>query len=207
MPGEIMVDRFTHYLETHRDLHFPHKHSFYHLVYFTGGVGKHSIDFVPFAVKPGQIYFMVPGQVHSWNFTGDPEGYIVNFSERFIQSLVTDPRYLERFSFFSGIASEQLINLPKKERENIVDLFEKLLQEQTPGKENAEDMMRALLIQLFIEVGRCQAPRHKEQSAQYNSVLLHTFKKLVDHPLQGKKVNERLCIAFVCYAQSPECFV
>jgi AraC family transcriptional activator of pobA len=190
MPGEIMVDRFTHYLETHRDLHFPHKHSFYHLVYFTGGVGKHSIDFVPFAVKPGQIYFMVPGQVHSWNFTGDPEGYIVNFSERFIQSLVTDPRYLERFSFFSGIASEQLINLPKKERENIVDLFEKLLQEQTPGKENAEDMMRALLIQLFIEVGRCQAPRHKEQSAQYNSVLLHTFKKLVDIHYKEKKLTK-----------------
>lgn len=190
-PGaEIMVDRFDHYLEAHRDLYFPHKHSFYHLVYFTSGTGKHSIDFVPFNVKAGQIYFMVPGQVHTWNFNGDPEGYIINFSESFIQSFVTDPRYLESFMFFSGVAGEQLINLPKKERETIESILEKILHEHGNQKENAENLVRVLLIELFIRVSRCQEPHRKEKTTQYNSVLLGNFKKLVDRHYKEKKLTK-----------------
>jgi AraC family transcriptional activator of pobA len=190
LPGEIMVDRFDHYLRAHRDLYFPHKHSFYHLVYFANGSGKHSIDFVPFTLKSGQIYFMVPGQVHSWDFNGDPDGYIINFSERLVQAFVTDPRYLEKFSFFSGIAGEQVINLPKKEREHIEIIFEKILHEQVSAKENGTDMIRALLIQLFVEVERCREPHQKKQVTQYNSMLLHSFKKLVDLHYKEKKLTK-----------------
>ncbi|MEJ7682129.1 MAG: AraC family ligand binding domain-containing protein [Segetibacter sp.] len=81
-PSDFMADHFDHYLEVHKDLHFPHKHSFYHLVYFTKGTGSHSIDFVRFPVEPGQIYFMVPGQVHTWEFETEPNGFIVNFSDQ-----------------------------------------------------------------------------------------------------------------------------
>lgn len=190
LSDEIMIDRLGHYLETHRDLYFPHKHSFYHLVYFAEGSGKHSIDFIPFPVKTGQIYFMVPGQVHTWNFNGDPEGYIINFSEKFITALVTDPRYLERFSFFSGIANQQVIHFPKKEREKIGLLFEKLLAEYTGKKENAEDMMRVLLIELLIETARCQEPSAKNTVTHYNSLLLHNFQKLVDLHYKEKKLTK-----------------
>lgn len=188
--AEIMADHFTHYLQTHRDLYFPHKHSFYHLVYFKNGSGKHSIDFVPFSVRAGQVYFMIPGQVHTWNFAGDPEGYIINFSDRFIQSFVTDPRYLEKFAFFSGIATEQLINLPKKEREGIEMIFEKILEELHHKKENADDLVRVLLIGLFIRLARCQEPDHKAKTAPYNSVLLNNFRKLVDQHYKEKKLTK-----------------
>ena len=68
-------------------MHFPHKHSFYHLVFFTAGAGCHSIDFDRFAIQTNQIYFMIPGQVHTWEFEGDMEGYVVNFSTAFFQSV------------------------------------------------------------------------------------------------------------------------
>ena len=65
LPNDFVADHFAHYLDEHTNLHFPLKHSFYHLVYFSKGSGSHSIDFVKFNVERGQIYFMIPGQVHS----------------------------------------------------------------------------------------------------------------------------------------------
>ncbi|RZL97837.1 MAG: AraC family transcriptional regulator, partial [Pedobacter sp.] len=70
----FMADEFAHYLEQHPHLSFPHKHSFYHLVYFIKAAGRHSIDFVEFDAKSGQLYFMNPGQVHTWNFKGSIQG-------------------------------------------------------------------------------------------------------------------------------------
>src|SRR5581483_148493 len=118
-PKDFMADRFAHYLEEHKNLHFPHKHSFYHLVYFSKGSGSHSIDFVHFPVVTGQLYFMTPGQVHSWDFTGGMDGFIVNFSEQYINDFIANPRYLDQFVFFSGIAHEQVIVIPAADREAI----------------------------------------------------------------------------------------
>ena len=102
---DLLIDRFGAYLEKHyHHLHRPHRHSFYHLVLFTKGKGTHTIYFEKFSVRPFQIYFMVPGQVHSWHFEGEVDGYIVHFNEVLFTSFLQNGHYLERFHFFNGIA-------------------------------------------------------------------------------------------------------
>ncbi|MHA4808680.1 AraC family ligand binding domain-containing protein [Flavitalea flava] len=64
IPEEIIAMRFGEYLSTRNYLFHAHRHTFYHVVYFSKGAGRHSIDFAGFPVEPGQIYFMNPGQVH-----------------------------------------------------------------------------------------------------------------------------------------------
>src|SRR3954469_14578985 len=74
----LLVERFGAYLYRHpHSLHHAHRHSFYHLVLFTKGGGTHTIDFNQFKVIPYQIYSMIPGQVHSWDFKGTMDGYII----------------------------------------------------------------------------------------------------------------------------------
>src|SRR5688572_26901093 len=87
-PGdEFFIDRFANYLARHyHNLHWPHRHSFFHLVLFTKGSGSHTIDFSRYDVKPNQVYFMMPGQVHGWEFKGKVDGYIINFSDSFLKS-------------------------------------------------------------------------------------------------------------------------
>jgi quercetin dioxygenase-like cupin family protein len=67
---------------------FPHKHNFYHFVFFTKGSGNHLIDFEKHEVEAFQLYFMAPGQVHTWNFKGDEEGFVVNFDPEYFQSFL-----------------------------------------------------------------------------------------------------------------------
>ena len=189
-PKDFIADNFAHYLDEHTNLHFPHKHSFYHLVYFLKGTGSHSIDFINFNVEAGQIYFMVPGQVHSWNFATKPDGYIVNFSEQYIHALIADPRYLDQFSFFSGIASEQVITIPGKGREQVEKILETVIRESNSKEILKDDFARTALLQLLILVSRYAIKADGKQPGNTNSVMLRNFQKLIDRYYKEKKLTK-----------------
>ena len=120
---DILISRFAEYLAVHKNLFIPHKHSFYHLVCFTQGGGSQTIDFEYVAVKPHQIYFMVPGQVHNWNFEGKVDGYIINFSAAFFQSFLLKAGYLDELPFFSGIVADSVIDIPADIQPTIINGF------------------------------------------------------------------------------------
>src|ERR1700761_2426928 len=123
---DIQISRFAPYLDIHPNLHSPHKHNFYHLVLFTEGSGSHAIDFTSFKVKPFQVYFMIPGQVHSWSFEGRVDAYVINFSGQFFQSLLLNPDYLQQFAFFDGVAENSVIDLPGDMHAAVRQLFERM---------------------------------------------------------------------------------
>jgi AraC family transcriptional activator of pobA len=175
---DIIVSRFAPYLAHHKNLHAAHRHTFYHLVLFTQGTGSHTIDFESFKVKPYQIYFMIPGQVHSWNFAGFTDGYVINFSSSFFNTFLLNPAYPENFSFFSGDLKDAVINLPEALHARILALFEEIIKEsESTGAQNA-DMIRLLMLQLFILTARLSS--NNSGPASYNKTLLKNFQKLVD---------------------------
>ena len=175
---DILISRFAEYLATHKNLFIPHKHSFYHLVYFTVGGGSQTIDFEYVAVKPHQIYFMVPGQVHNWNFEGEVDGYIINFSAAFFQSFLLKAGYLDELPFFSGIVADSVIDIPTDAQTVIIRLFEDLVNEDESKQLLKADMIRATLLKLFITVSRL-ANKHQDVPA-YNYTLLRNFQKLIE---------------------------
>jgi AraC family transcriptional activator of pobA len=178
---DILISRFAPYLETHKNLSATHRHSFYHLVLFTAGSGMHTIDFESFDVKPGQIYFMVPGQVHSWGFDGPTDGYIINFSASYIQSFLLQHGYLDSFSFFSGNPADAVVNLPDETYTAIKLLFEAILTEVAQPAVSANDMIRLLMLQLFIRVNRLSSNPVSNGNLSYNQTLLKSFKNLIEH--------------------------
>jgi AraC family transcriptional activator of pobA len=111
VPGILIGEPFAAYLKAHPNLHLPHRHSFYHIVFFTEGDGYHTIDFEKFGVEAGQIYFMIPGQVHSWNFKSKADGFVINFSPDLFESFLRNDLYLERFNFLRGVAKESVCHL------------------------------------------------------------------------------------------------
>jgi AraC family transcriptional regulator, transcriptional activator of pobA len=187
---DFVADYFAHYLDTHQNLHFPHKHSFYHLVYFSKGSGSHSIDFVNFPVEAGQIYFMIPWQVHSWDFKTMPDGYIVNFSEQFMSALVSNPRYLDQFHFLSGTAKDQVITIPKKEKNKIEQTLDLIVKEGNSSLPLKDDFTRTALIQLLIQISRYPVPNNGKLKSSFNSVLLRNFQKLIELHYKEKKLSK-----------------
>jgi AraC-like DNA-binding protein len=177
---DLLIARFSEYLEGHKDIRFPHRHSFYHLAFFTGGGGSHTIDFERFPVKAGQLYFMVPGQVHSWFFSGKIEGYVMNVSAAFFNAFLQDDNYVEKFPFFSGVSAEGVVQLPKQDIPVITVLFENMLTEINKPAAYGVDMLRLLTLEMFIKVGRATNPAAGKQELPHNYLLLRNFRKLVE---------------------------
>ncbi|TSJ43338.1 helix-turn-helix domain-containing protein [Mucilaginibacter corticis] len=177
---DLLISRFAPYLKSHRNLHLAHKHSFYHLVFFTKGDGSQTIDFQQVPVKPFQIYFMIPGQVHNWAFKGEVDGYIINFSVPFFQSFLLKANYLEEFPFFTGIVDDAVIDIPAASQQKIISLFEDLIRESEEPNVLADDMVRAMMLQLFISVARLSMTTVNKTIPPYNYTLLRSFQKLIE---------------------------
>jgi AraC family transcriptional activator of pobA len=177
---DILISRFAPYLQVHKNLHRPHRHTFYHLVLFTQGAGTHTIDFENFPVKPFQIYFMIPGQVHSWNFDGEVDGYVINFSVSFFQSFLLKSDYLQSFSFFGGRPLDAVIELPDTLKPEIVGLFEKLIEVSEDSRWMGVDLAKTIMLQLFILINMERSTYHPSNLTSYNYTLLKNFQKLID---------------------------
>lgn len=176
----IIAEPFAAYLKVHPNLHRAHRHSFYHIVLFTEGKGFHTIDFEQFPVQTGQIYFMAPGQVHSWNFKDDVDGYIINFSGEIFSALVAKGQYLEQFSFLRGVAKESVFKLKGTVLDEAKKVFEHVIKEGSQIDGYSQDMIRALLVQLFIAVSRVTPASLPPKAMKQNMLILHNFRKLVD---------------------------
>jgi len=178
--SDILVSRFAEYAQAHHHLHYPHRHNFYHIVLFTKGGGTHAIDFENFEVRPYQIYFMIPGQVHSWDFEGEVDGYVINFSTSFFQSFLLRPDYLENFVFFNGSLSQAVIDIPSAKQQHVGSVFEQILLEATNQERFGNDLLRTLLLQIFIVVSRTITEQDVPVVSTYNQVLLRNFRLLID---------------------------
>ena len=154
MAREMIAEQFAPYLKIHPNLANPHRHSFYHIVLFTKGKGYHTIDFEKFKVVPGQIYFMSPGQVHSWHFDGEVDGYVINFSADIFHNFLANGQYLEQFTFFRSIAQESVFRLSEQSYPAVKKSIQNIIKElHTPAFSNV-DMVRLHLLELFIAVQR-----------------------------------------------------
>lgn len=64
----------------------PHSHPYYYeLILLTDGAGKHRIELEEYEVQPGMVFWLNPGQVHCWDFSRIPEGYVLMFRQECLQ--------------------------------------------------------------------------------------------------------------------------
>ncbi|MCG8387131.1 MAG: helix-turn-helix transcriptional regulator [Cytophagales bacterium] len=83
----------------------PHKHDGYHeLIFLSRGSGTHTIDDHVFEVRPTVGFYLKPGQVHCWDFSQVPEGFVILFKEQFMDSYSST---LSRLFMVPGIFDHQ----------------------------------------------------------------------------------------------------
>lgn len=72
------VSRFKEVIKKTR----PHKHDeYFELIFLKEGEGFHSIEDEKFVISVPEFYFLKPGQLHFWQFTAIPKGFVILFKE------------------------------------------------------------------------------------------------------------------------------
>ncbi|MBA5791838.1 helix-turn-helix domain-containing protein [Flavobacterium sp. xlx-214] len=170
-----------HLQNNHSRIEKAHKHNFYAVFLFTKGFGTHEIDFNKYEVKPGSVFFLYPGQTHSWELSDDIDGYLFFHSEEFYEiNYVRNS--IKDYPFFESNTTEKCVHLNLEQKEFIEKIFVSIYQESLQNQWKKKQLILSYLTQLYIHLNRyieTHSAINFTELRHYQS-LFAKFEKLVD---------------------------
>ena len=143
---------FKSHLKDHfHSISRAHKHDFFLTVIFTAGSGTHEIDFSTFPIKAGSVFMMSPGQVHSWRFSEDIDGFIFFHSQEFFDQHYA-ARSVYQFPFFYSTQNVPSLDLEPKQAEKLVSRFEELCYENLYENDLVRQKVVALVDLIYLDL-------------------------------------------------------
>lgn len=160
----------------------PHKHdAYFELIYLSQGAGFHWIDEDKFQITPPVVFFL-SGQLHYWEMTEIPKGYVMLFRNGFFdkKDLVNLVRSLE-----------DTVYVNPSEDDNLDFIFNEMEREYSnPSKNSVE------LIQGYLQVALVKLLRHKHKASvtviSNGQEVFRKFQHFIQQakPVSNLKVNQ-----------------
>jgi AraC-like DNA-binding protein len=146
----------------------PHKHDEYHeIIFLTEGDGFHTVDLNSFRVKPSQLFLVKAGEVHFWEFTDIPKGFVMIFRRDFLVHF-TSSEIISGFEQFHN----SLIKLNNSQSNSINHIFE-----QIEAEYQNEELYSDHMIASFIEILLAKMVRFSERNQK---MRIGSDQRLVD---------------------------
>ncbi len=143
-----------------------HSHTFYLVMWLAQGSGTHTIDFRTYTIAPNQLYFLTPGQVHSWALSPDTRGYNLFIDANFFRGRFGNR--LQQYPFFHSHQHQPLLEAGDK-RTFFSDLFTYAYEEYEQRQPNRPDVFLSFVHILLETANRL-----------YNQQLIGTDTHLYD---------------------------
>lgn len=180
-------DFYSNDLESHLKkngdvVYKPHKHNFYLCILFTEGTGIHEIDFNAYTVEPGSVFFLKPGQTHSWRFDCKPKGYLFFHTQDFYE-LSFSNRLLNQFPFYFSQKNTPSLVLSTNQILGLNNKFEELNKEYYQKLPYQEIKITSIVNTIYIDLARCyidSKPKEVKSSLRYIETL-RSLEKEIEH--------------------------
>ena len=134
----------------------PHVHEFYQIIWFRHGHGTHHVDFVDYPVSDNSIFFIAPGQIHSFDGVTDYEGVVIHFNASFMADEETSESVFLKYDVFNAYDSLPFYKVSNEEAERLMVFVNEMNREYSlTGAFAHKDYMQYLLRLFLIRVQRC----------------------------------------------------
>lgn len=162
----LKVSRFKEVIKRTK----PHKHDgYYELICIADGEGFHQVEMETFPIQAPELFFLKPNQVHCWQFTAIPKGYVLLFKEEFFDP-VTEAPILNLIRNLNTIT-----RISMAEQLSLVGLFEEMRKEfEKPGA-FTKDLISGYLRAIFVRI--LQLSQVEESSPKSEDSLFRKFQK------------------------------
>ena len=155
----------------------PHKHNKYlEIIYFVKGSGFHHLDMKSHVIKPPLLFLVKKDEVHHWEITTKPQGYVIIIKESFLEK--TLDKYI----------NTQLVKLGNCQKIRVNDddsslgcLFEALCWEMKQvqlNQETVEGGVKAILSKM-VHYASAQGSENSDKTAQFVNLLSENLKNNV----------------------------
>ena len=131
-----------------------HVHSFYEILWFQKGTGRHTVDFTDYQVKPGTIFFLSPGQIHHFDVRERYKGIAIKMCTDLLKSSSPDNLFLQYNSFHTYDSTPYyIIDEPSaRELQTLVDEME--MESQRYGEFGNTELLKSLLCIFLVKIQR-----------------------------------------------------
>lgn len=159
----------------------PHIHSFYQIIWFTKGDGKHFVDFNEFEVSANKMFFISKNQIHCFDRNLNYEGILIHFNESFLIDNENDIDIFLKYNIFNDFEGEPVFTIPTEAIEKLSSLIATLRQElSAPNSFAHKDFLKHLFKLFLISIQRLGERKDNKNLALNNQLTLLKFKQAVE---------------------------
>ncbi len=160
----------------------PHRHNYYTVIWSFTATGKHIIDFKEYPIKPHQIFFVNPSQVHQIISNPDPTGYVILFTPEFLERNSIRSDFISNLKLFQLRDESAALPINLKMREKLKIFADQMLEAFNSNADLSMDIIGAYLKLFLIECnGHCSLSKNTNtQSVEVGKTLVKKFKEIVE---------------------------
>jgi len=166
-PQLAILDLSHHIAKNQCHITQPHIHSFYQVIWFKSGNGRHFVDFNTYDVFENAFFFIAPNQVHYFDGNTAYEGVLIHFNEAFLVKNESEMDFFLKCSLFNN-PSQQPSCCVGKGMEDILDEY--ILQIRREF-ENENVFGKELLLRNYLQSFLVQVQRSKNEPFDHLSEL------------------------------------
>lgn len=137
------------------------------------------VDTVTYEVRPFAMYFMMPGQVHSWTFSEDIEGFYIYFTLEFYKLYVRD-RTMQKFPYSMLYALDTYTQFDPEKHYVIKAVLQDMYLEFQERPLGWEDILRNALDIVLIHIARFSSPSPGVTGFQKPLIIIRDLQALIE---------------------------
>lgn len=178
IPGQFMMDRFE---DIGKPVHmvWPHKHSFYEVLWIEKGPAQHLIDQHTFDLSSDALFFIAPGQIHELGQSENVKGYSIMFTEEFLSLSHASPEILMGLSFLENSHSKPSFSLSPDESKELASILN-MLHHEAGRKDRSASVIRHLLLAFLFQIQRMMLSDQPAEPDNINLLSFRKFRKLIE---------------------------
>ncbi len=155
-PQFAMYDLQDYLLKHSEHASKAHIHSYYQIIWFKNGSGKHFVDFKEYEVNENSIFFIARDQVHYFDEKTEYEGILFHFNESFIIQKDSEVEFFLKCSLFNNPHQIPFCSI-SDDMVTTLNLYLKLMQQElATGNDHfgSEELLRLYLKSFLIQIQR-----------------------------------------------------
>jgi len=171
----------------------PHRHDYYSVYYIIEGTGTHTVDFTEYEIENHQLYFLLPGQMHKLEFSSEPKGFIVSYSEQFLISNAIPDHLINDIYLFNDYGQSPPLPIHDSSAPVYQSLFEQMELFASSLEKYTHEAVGALVKLLLIQSNNhCSLKKEENpQLLETSNHLLRSFKQLLNkHYVEHHMVSD-----------------
>jgi AraC family transcriptional regulator, transcriptional activator of pobA len=169
---QFVIYDMDEYLRVHQaNAMKPHIHSFYQIIWFKSGTGKHFVDFKEYDVFENAIFFIAKNQVHYFDNSIDYNGVLFHFNESFLVQKDSEMDFMLKCDLFNNPYQQPSCCIGR-DIEHILDEYIRQIKTELQSKDTfaEEELLRIYLKAFLIQVQR-RKNKFEGRNGQYSPAL------------------------------------